>query len=160
MALDETNRAARFFGEPAPLSQREAEARLQRYGANELETQRRRSSLQIAGAALREPMFAMLIIAALLYLALGDKHEGLLLTAGAFFSIGLVVVQETRNETALAALRSLAAPTARVMRAEGVRRIPAREIVPGDFVLVGEGERAPADGLYGAATCSRSTNRR
>lgn len=147
MALDETNRAARPFAEPAPLSEREAAARLQRYGANELETQRRRSTLQIAGAALREPMFAMLIFAALLYLALGDTHEGLLLTAGALSSIGLVVAQETRNETALAALRSLAAPTARVMRAEGVRRIPARELVPGDFVLVGEGERAPADGL-------------
>ena len=91
-------------------------------------------------------MFALLIVAALLYLALGDIHEGLLLTAGAFLSIGLVVAQETRNENALAALRSLAAPSARVLRAEGERRIPAREIVPGDIVLVGEGERAPADG--------------
>jgi Ca2+-transporting ATPase len=130
----------------APLSEREAAARLAHFGANELEQPAQRSWLLIAFTALREPMFALLIVAALLYLALGDIHEGLLLTAGAFLSIGLVVAQETRNENALAALRSLAAPSARVLRAEGERRIPAREIVPGDIVLVGEGERAPADG--------------
>ncbi|WP_036296644.1 cation-translocating P-type ATPase [Methylosinus sp. PW1] len=136
-------RPARDF---APLSEREAATRLERFGPNELERPARRSWLLIALAALREPMFALLIVAALLYLALGDIDEGLLLTAGAFLSIGLVVAQETRNENALAALRSLAAPSARVLRAEGARRIPAREIVPGDIVLVGEGERAPADG--------------
>ncbi|OAI22338.1 ATPase [Methylosinus sp. R-45379] len=130
----------------APLSEREAAGRLAHFGPNELEQPAQRSWLLIAFAALREPMFALLIVAALLYLALGDIHEGLLLTAGAFLSIGLVVAQETRNENALAALRSLAAPSARVLRAEGERRIPAREIVPGDIVLVGEGERAPADG--------------
>lgn len=141
------NRAARSFSDPAPLTEREAAARLERHGFNELQTQLGRSTLQIVGSALREPMFVMLLVAALLYLALGDAHEGLLLTAGALLSIGLVVVQERRNENALAALRSLAAPSARVIRAEGVRRIPAREIAPGDFVLVGEGERAPADGV-------------
>jgi Ca2+-transporting ATPase len=147
MSLEQTNRAARPVAEPAPLSAREAAARLKRFGFNEVEAERRRSTLQIVGAALREPMFAMLIVAASLYLVLGDTHEGLLLTAGALASIGLVVVQEARNETALAALRSLAAPTARVLRAEGLRRMSAREIVPGDVVLIGEGERAPADGI-------------
>ena len=147
MGLRATRPEPRPPGDFAPLTEHEAAARLSRFGPNELEQPRRRSFLLIAVAALREPMFALLIVAALLYLALGDIHEGLLLTAGAFLSIGLVVAQETRNENALAALRSLAAPSARILRAEGERRRPAREIVPGDIVLVGEGERAPADGV-------------
>jgi len=146
MGLRATRPEPRPASDFAPLSERAAAARLTRFGPNELEQPAQRSWLLIAFAALREPMFALLIVAALLYLALGDIHEGLLLTAGAFLSIGLVVAQETRNENALAALRSLAAPSARVLRAEGERRIPAREIVPGDIVLIGEGERAPADG--------------
>ncbi|MBG0810483.1 cation-translocating P-type ATPase [Methylosinus sp. H3A] len=146
MGLRASRPEPRPAGDFAPLGEREATARLAHFGPNELEQPARRSWLLIAFAALREPMFALLIVAALLYLALGDIHEGLLLTAGAFLSVGLVVAQETRNENALAALRSLAAPSARVLRAEGERRIPAREIVPGDIVLVGEGERAPADG--------------
>lgn len=89
----------------------------------------------------------MLLAAAALYLLLGDIGEGALLVGGAILSIGLVVMQETRNERAIAALRALAAPTARVLRAEGERRIPAREIAPRDFILIGEGERVPADAV-------------
>ena len=78
---------------------------------------------------------------------LGDIGEGLFMTAGAVVTIGLVVLQEARSERALAALRELAEPFARVIRDGVERRVPARELVPGDLVLIGEGERLPADGL-------------
>lgn len=130
-----------------PLTEAAAAQRLTRFGANELTVTRRRSVLAIIGSTLREPMFALLLIAASLYLVLGDWHEGLLLVAGACLSMSLVIVQEARNETALAALRTLAAPTACVLRSSGQRRIPARELVPQDFVLIGEGERVPVDAL-------------
>ncbi len=132
---------------PPPLSEAEAAERLRRFGPNEGEPPRRRGIVQIAGATLKEPMFAMLLAAAFLYWLLGDFGEGALLVGGAFLSVGLVIVQESRNENALAALRALAAPTARVLRAEGETRIPAREIAPGDHVLIGEGERAPVDAI-------------
>ena len=130
-----------------PLTEAEAAERLSGSGFNETEPPRSRSVAQIAAATLKEPMFVLLLAAAFLYWLLGDFAEGALLVGGAMLSVGLVVMQEARNERALAALRSLAAPSARVLRAEGERRIPAREIAPGDHVLVGEGERAPVDGV-------------
>ena len=133
--------------EPQPLSEADARAGLARFGFNEIEAAQQRGLVRIVRSTLAEPMFVMLLAAAFLYWIIGDFAEGALLVAGAILSVGLVVVQEARNERALAALRSLAAPTARVLRTEGVRRIPAREIVPGDLVLIGEGERAPADAV-------------
>lgn len=130
-----------------PLTPEEAARRLKQFGANEFGEQRRRSILGIIGTTLREPMFALLLIAASLYLVLGDWHEGVFLVGGAMLSVSLVIMQEARNENALAALRTLAAPMARVLRSTGQCRIPARELVPYDFILVGEGERVPADAL-------------
>ena len=120
-------------GAPAPLTEAEARESLARAGSNELEALPQRGVGRILRSTLSEPMFAMLLAAAALYLLLGDIGEGALLVGGAILSIGLVVMQETRNERAIAALRALAAPTARVLRAEGERRIPAREIAPRDF---------------------------
>ncbi len=134
-------------GAPAPLTEAEAREALARAGFNELEAQPQRGVGRILRSTLAEPMFAMLLAAAALYLVVGDIAEGALVSGGAILSVGLVVMQEMRNERALAALRSLAAPTARVLRAEGERRIPAREIAPHDFILIGEGERAPADAV-------------
>ena len=91
-------------------------------------------------------MFLLLIAAAALYLVLGSLGEGLFLMCGAFATIGLVVLQEARSENALAALRDLSQPHARVIRDNQERSIFARELVQGDIVLVGEGERLPADG--------------
>jgi Ca2+-transporting ATPase len=136
---------------PAPtlvgLSEAEAAARLSRDGPNTLPKGRGRSLRRIVVETAREPMLVLLLAAALLYLALGDLGEGLFMLFGAVAAVGLVVVQEVRGERALAALRSLGEPRARVVRAEGERRIAAAELVCGDLVLVGEGERVPADGL-------------
>ncbi len=130
-----------------PLTEQEAAERLARFGPNETERPRRRNIAQMALTTLKEPMFALLLAAASLYWLLGNFGEGALLFGGAILTVVLVVSQEARNENALAALRALAAPTARVLRAEGERRVPARDIVPGDLVLIGEGERAPVDGI-------------
>jgi P-type Ca2+ transporter type 2C len=128
-----------------PLTEAEATQRLAEFGANEISAQRKRSVMAIVGTNLREPMFILLLIAASLYLVLGNWREGLFLVGGAVFSVGLVIMQEARNETALAALRTLAAPKARVLRAGGERLIPARDVVPDDLVIIGEGERIPVD---------------
>lgn len=129
------------------LSQAEADRRLESVGPNEMTAAPGRGVLRIAFETTREPMFLLLVGAAALYLVLGDLGEGLFLMGGALATIGLVVLQEARSERALAALRDLSQPHARVIR-EGIERsIPARELVPDDIVLVGEGERLPADGV-------------
>lgn len=129
------------------LSQSEAERRLREIGPNELPKSAGRGLVRIVADTMREPMFLLLLGAAFLYMVLGDLGEGLFLLSGAFASIGLVIFQEARSERALAALRELSQPHARVVRDGLDVRIPARELVPGDLLLVGEGDRIPADGV-------------
>ena len=128
------------------LTKTEAARRLSEFGPNALPQASARGLARIILDTLREPMFLLLIGAAGLYLVLGDLGEGLFLMAGAIATIGLVVLQEARSEHALAALRDLSQPHARVIRDGVEARLAARELVPGDIVLVGEGERLPADG--------------
>ena len=127
------------------LDEAEAARRLIAAGPNALPAKARRGVLRIAGEPLREPMFLLLVGAAVLYLLLGDLGEGLFLVAGALASIGLVVAQESRSERALQALQALGQPLARVIRAGREGTIPARDLVPGDLLLIGEGDRVPAD---------------
>jgi Ca2+-transporting ATPase len=131
----------------AGLSTAEAARRLAAFGPNELPRAGGGSLRRILVETFREPMFLLLVAAATLYLVLGDLGEGLFLVAGAFAAIGLVILQEARSARALAALRDLAQPQARVLRDGVDRLVPARELVIGDLLLVGEGERLPADGL-------------
>jgi Ca2+-transporting ATPase len=129
------------------LSQAEAARRLAEYGRNELPRPPRRGLLRILFETMREPMFLLMAGAALLYLVLGDVSEGLFLVAASAVAIGLVIFQEHRSERALQALRDLAEPHVRVVRGGAERRIAASDLVPGDALLVGEGERLAADAL-------------
>jgi Ca2+-transporting ATPase len=129
------------------LSQTEAARRLRETGPNELPQTSGRGLIEIVSDTMREPMFLLLLGAAILYMLLGDLGEGLFLFGGAFASIGLVIFQEARSERALAALRELSQPHARVIRDGQDMQIPARELVPDDLLLIGEGERIPADGV-------------
>jgi len=132
------------------LSASAAEALLKVHGPNVLREIKSRGLLEVALGTLREPMFIFLLAAAGLYLVVGDLGEGLFLLGGAAVSVGLVVFQDARSERALAALRKLAEPFAQVMRAGVQQRIPARDLVPGDIVLLTEGERIPSDGVLRA----------
>jgi len=132
------------------LSQAEADRRLAALGPNEIPTSAGRGVLRIAFETVREPMFLLLIGAAALYLVLGDLGEGLFLMGGAMATVGLVVLQEARSERALEALRDLSQPRARVIRDKVEHSIAARDLVPGDIILIGEGERLPADGVLAA----------
>jgi len=127
------------------LSSEEAARRLAEYGPNAPPAAKPPGVFAIILRTLREPMFFLLAAAATLYLFVGDLGEGLFMVAGAGASITLVVIQEFRSERALQALQKLAEPMAHVVRDGAEHRIPARDLVPGDIVLVGEGQRIPAD---------------
>ncbi|UXI65987.1 cation-translocating P-type ATPase [Tahibacter amnicola] len=129
------------------LASTEALHRLQVGGPNALPQPPRRTLLRLAVGVLREPMFLLLICAASLYLVIGDPSQGVLLAGFAALTVALVVVQQARSEHALEALRTLGAPTARVMRDGIERRIAATDVVVGDLILISEGERVPADGV-------------
>ena len=134
-------------GLPAP----EAARRLLAEGPNELPRGPRRTLWRIVREALRDPMSQFLLAGVAIYLLLGDVHEALVLGVFVFVTIGLSVVQQQRTERVLEALRDLASPRALVLR-DGARvRIPGREVVRGDLLLVGEGDRVAADGVLRTA---------
>jgi P-type Ca2+ transporter type 2C len=129
------------------LSAAEARSRLEREGFNELPVTGRRSGARIAAEVVREPMFALLIAAALIYGVLGERGEAILLLAFATISVSIAIIQQGRSEKALDALRELTSPRALVIR-DGQRvRIPGRDVVRGDLVVIAEGDRVPADGV-------------
>jgi Ca2+-transporting ATPase len=107
----------------------------------------RRTPFKIVVEVLREPMLALLLVGGAVYLALGDLSEALVLLAFATLSIAITVVQETRTENVLEALRELTSPRALVIRGGERRRIAGREVVRGDIVVLAEGDRVPADSL-------------
>src|SRR6476469_3731002 len=97
------------------LSTIEAARLLAQEGPNALPSDRPRF-WTIVLETMREPMFLLLIAAAVLYLALGDLHEGLLLLFMVSITIGLTLYQEGKTERSLAALRDLSSPRALVFR--------------------------------------------
>jgi len=94
---------------------------------------------------LAEPMFLMLLVAGVLYLVLGDLAEAVFLLASIFLVIGITLVQERRTQRALEALRDLSAPRALVIRDGTKIRVSGPEVVPGDLLVLHEGDRVAAD---------------
>ena len=129
------------------LSHAQARARLARDGHNELPSAGPKPAWRIALDVLREPMFLLLLAAALIYLLLGDRNEALVLAASVFVIIGITFVQERKTENALTALRDLSSPRALVLREGQAERIAGRDLVQGDIVLIEEGDRVPADAI-------------
>ncbi len=132
---------------PAGLTLDEAAKRLAEGGPNALPQPRRRGALLLVLDVLREPMLALLIAGGLIYLALGNRAEAVVLLVFACMSVGITVVQEARTERVLEALRDLTSPRALVIRGGQRLRIAGRDVVRGDLMALSEGDRVPADGL-------------
>jgi Ca2+-transporting ATPase len=128
------------------LSSAEASARMREEGANEIPAAKRRSLLWLARDVLREPMILLLVSCGAIYLVLGDLREAIVLSLSVFVVVGITFFQNRKTERALEALRDLSSPRALVIRDGESRRIPGREVVRADLVVVSEGDRVPADG--------------
>lgn len=129
------------------LTQAEATSRLQSEGYNDLPTTKPRNLRAITIDVLREPMFILLILGGIVYLILGDVSEALVLLLSIFVIIGITTYQERKTERTLEALRDLASPRALVIRDNRQQRIPGRELVRGDAIVIEEGDRIPADAV-------------
>lgn len=127
------------------LSTSTAKANLTQFGFNELPSAKPKSLWHIALEVMKEPMFALLIGCGVLYMLLGDYREGIVLLSSILIIIFITFYQYQKTEKALDALKSLASPRAMVIR-DGQRiRIPGREVVPGDILILNEGDRISAD---------------
>ncbi|MBI2818601.1 MAG: cation-translocating P-type ATPase [Acidobacteria bacterium] len=134
------------------LSEPEAARRLAAEGWNELPSARPRTNLNLVLDVLREPMLLILLATGSIYVFLGEPQEAIALLFAVFLIIGIEFYQERKTERALEALRNLSSPRAQVIRGGVQRRIPGREVVTGDLVIVSEGDRVPADGLLLSGT--------
>ena len=127
------------------LQEAEARRRLGLFGFNELPATARRGAWGLLRDVLAEPMFLLLVACGAIYLALGDRQEALMLLGFVLVVVSITFVQRRRTERSLEALRDLSSPRAMVVRDGAPRRIPGREVVAGDVVLLSEGDRVPAD---------------
>lgn len=132
---------------PLGLSSEEAARKLAEEGPNALPGGQGRTLLTIVRETLHEPMFLLLLSAGALYLVFGDLQEGLVLFGFVGVTLGLTLYQEGRTERAIEALRDLTSPRALVLRDGQQQRIAGRDVVQGDIVVLGEGDRIPADGI-------------
>ena len=138
--------AANHLNTTQGLTTAQATSRLQKHGPNEINLAAKRGGMQRLVDLLRQPMFALLVVAALLYVVLGDLSEGLTLAVFVLAVLGLSFYQEGKSESAIEALHQLTQAQARVLRDGHPKLIPAREVVTGDCLLLSEGDRVAADG--------------
>jgi len=134
------------------LSNEEAAKRLKENGYNELLSQKKQSLLSIFLNVLREPMLVLLLVAGLIYLLIGEVNDALILLLFVFVVVGITFNQERKTERALEALKNLSSPRALVIRSGNQKRIPGREVVKGDILILREGDRIPADGVVLSCT--------
>ncbi|WP_374378402.1 cation-translocating P-type ATPase [Dongia sp.] len=127
------------------LSESEAALRHRRDGPNELPRGQRRSILAVLVGVLKEPMLLLLLAGGAIYFLIGDAAEATLLLLFGTFSVLVSLIQESRTERVLESLRDLSSPRALVIRDGMQMRIPGRDVVCGDFIILAEGDRVPAD---------------
>ncbi|MCA9932794.1 MAG: cation-translocating P-type ATPase [Ardenticatenaceae bacterium] len=129
------------------LSDAEAQQRLSRYGLNELIDKGTKNPWLILLDQFKDVMVIILLIAAVVSFFLSeDLTDVIVIMAIVVLNAGIGFSQEYRAEQAIAALKKLAVPTVRVRRDGRITEISARQLVPGDVVLLEAGNLVPADG--------------
>ena len=128
------------------LSEEDATRKLDEEGFNELPSQKKQSIFSILINILFEPMLLLLLVSGLIYLVLGESNDALMLLFFVVVVVGITFYQERKSERALDALKNLSSPRALVIRNAKQRRIPGREVVKEDIIILREGDRIPADG--------------
>ncbi len=132
------------------LTGEEAERRLAQFGPNELTEKGKKPQWMLFLEQFKNFLIIILLIAAIVsgVLAItgeGDIWDPILIVVIVLFAAGLGFFQESRSEKAMEALKQMTAPTATVIRDGEEEDIPARDLVPGDIILLQTGDRIPAD---------------
>ncbi len=144
-ALETEELLSRSESSPEGLSQEEAERRLERHGENELRGEEGISPARLLLRQVHNPLIYLLLGAAAISVTAGHMLDAGVIMGVILLNSLLGFVQEWRAEGALAALREMSAPKARVLRDDAVTIVDARTIVPGDVLVLESGDRVPAD---------------
>ena len=136
---------SRLESSPGGLSSAEVARRHEEFGPNELQARAHVSPWTILLEQFKNVLIIILLLATALSAFLGHGVEAIAITVIVLFAVILGFIQEFRAERAIEALREMAAPSATVIRDGRDQRVPARELVPGDLVVLSTGDKVPAD---------------
>jgi len=117
-----------------------------KYGNNELSTVKKESFIKKILGIICEPMFLLLIAAAVIYFFLGEPRDGLTMLVFVLGIISIEIIQEWKTDKTLNALKDLSAPCITVLRDGKETEIASIDLVPGDVMIICEGLKIPADG--------------
>jgi P-type Ca2+ transporter type 2C len=127
------------------LTSDQAKIRLTEYGYNELQDEARKSPWLLLLEQFKNLLIIILLVAVILSAFLGEVTDAIVIFIIVVFAAGLGFIQEYRAEKAIQALKKMAAPLASALRNGEEREIPARELVPGDVIVIRTGDKIPAD---------------
>jgi Ca2+-transporting ATPase len=127
------------------LAEVEAKERLARFGPNELKSAKKISPWKLFLEQFKSLLIIILLFAVVLSAVIGEPIDAIIIGVIILFACGLGFIQEYRAERAMEALKKMAAPTASVLRDGNEEEIPARDLVPGDIIVIRTGDRIPAD---------------
>lgn len=133
--------------ETTGLTTGEARKLQEKYGKNELVQVEKQSFFKKALHIICEPMFLLLIVAAVIYFILGEPRDGGIMLVFVIGIISIDIIQEWKTDKTLNALKDLSAPHITVIRDGSEQTIASADLVPGDLMLIVEGVKVPADGV-------------
>lgn len=127
------------------LTTKQAEELLSRYGANTIGQEQKRKGIKMFFGQFRDAMVMILLAATVVSVVMGEYYDALTIMVIVVLNAVMGFVQEYRTEKTLEAIKSIAAPTARVYRDGKPKTLPASQLVKGDVILLEAGDKIPAD---------------
>ncbi|MEG2018239.1 MAG: HAD-IC family P-type ATPase, partial [Clostridium sp.] len=128
------------------LTTEEAHELQKKFGKNQLTPEKKKNFFMKILHILSEPMFILLIVAAVIYFILGEPRDGAIMLIFVIGIISIDIIQEWKTDKTLNALKELSAPHVKVVRDGKETVILSADLVPGDVMLINEGVKIPADG--------------
>lgn len=129
------------------ISSAKAKELQEKYGKNELIQEKKESFFKKVFHIICEPMFLLLLVAAIIYFILGEPRDGAIMLIFVIGIISIDVIQEWKTDKTLHALKELSAPHITVVRDGKEQVIVSTDLVPGDVMMIHEGIKIPADGI-------------
>ncbi|MFQ6050273.1 MAG: calcium-transporting P-type ATPase, PMR1-type [Candidatus Hydrothermarchaeota archaeon] len=127
------------------LNEEEARRRLEKLGYNEIEEKKRIKPSLIFLRQFKDPLIVLLLISALISVLINNIHDALAISVAVLLVCTLGFSQEYRSEKSIQDLKEIVIPEAKVIREGRRKKIPVREVVVGDIILIETGDKIPAD---------------
>ncbi|QAT40494.1 cation-translocating P-type ATPase [Clostridium sp. JN-9] len=128
------------------LTNEQAQKLQQKFGKNQITSEKKQSFIKKVFNIIKEPMFLLLLAAAVIYFILGEPRDGIIMLIFVVGIISIDVIQEWKTDKTLNALKDLSAPHITVIREGKEQQIASTDLVPGDLMMIAEGIKIPADG--------------